>query len=71
MRRSHNALKPLNLVSCPKCKEKKLPHSLCHNCGEYKGRQVIDVLAKLTKKERKTKEAELKTSLNMEELSRK
>ncbi len=29
------------------------------NCGFYKGTQVIDVLAKLDKKERKRKEKEL------------
>ena len=32
---------------------------LCQNCGYYGGRQVIDVLAKLDKKERKKKEKEL------------
>ena len=32
---------------------------MCANCGYYKGRQVIDVLAKLDKKERKKKEKEL------------
>jgi len=32
---------------------------VCRNCGWYNGRQVIDVLAKLDKKERKKKEKEL------------
>lgn len=47
-------------LSCPKCKEPVLPHTACLNCGTYKGREVIDVLKKLTKKERKQKEKELK-----------
>lgn len=36
-----------------------MPHTVCTNCGWYKGRQIIDVLAKLDKKERKKKEKEL------------
>jgi len=68
---------------CPKCKEPVLPHHFCPFCGTYKGREVIDVLAKLTKKERKKKEKELahkeeeKTEkksqkpLSLEELSKK
>ncbi len=31
------------LVSCPNCKEKKLPHHVCLACGQYKGREVIKV----------------------------
>jgi len=26
---------------CPNCREPKLPHRVCLNCGTYKGRQVI------------------------------
>jgi len=32
---------------------------VCENCGFYKGREIVDVLKKLTKKERKEKEKEL------------
>ncbi|NLM40736.1 MAG: 50S ribosomal protein L32 [Firmicutes bacterium] len=28
---------------CPNCREPKLPHRVCLNCGMYKGRQVIQV----------------------------
>ena len=41
-----------------------MPHVTCPNCGYYKGSQVKDVLAKLTKKERKLKEKELKSKSN-------
>lgn len=59
-RRSHHALKKRQFLNCPKCKEPVLPHTACRNCGTYKNREVIDVLKKLTKKERKQKEKELK-----------
>lgn len=80
-RRLHIYIKPANLVACSKCKKPSRPHALCHNCGYYKGRLVIDVLAKLTKKERKAKEKEMagkekerqpkKKALSWEEMSRK
>lgn len=59
MRRSHHALEPAQLSVCSHCSQSVLPHTVCANCGYYKGRQVIDVLAKLDKKERKKKEKEL------------
>jgi len=36
-----------------------LPHTVCENCGTYRDRMVIDVLAKLGKKEKKKKEKTL------------
>lgn len=58
-RRSHHALEEARFVKCAKCGAEILPHRVCVNCGTYKGRAVIDVLAKLDKKERKQKEKEL------------
>jgi large subunit ribosomal protein L32 len=31
--RSHQALKPVNVASCPRCNSPKLPHAACDNCG--------------------------------------
>ncbi|QQG42283.1 MAG: 50S ribosomal protein L32 [Candidatus Giovannonibacteria bacterium] len=58
-RRSHHALAPAFLAKCPKCGAKALPHTVCGNCGFYKGKEAVDVLKKLSKKERKEKEKEL------------
>jgi hypothetical protein len=33
---------------------------MCKHCGYYKGKQVVDVMATLTKKERKGREKEMK-----------
>lgn len=56
MRRSHHAQQALLLTACARCQQLIPPHTACPNCGTYKGREVIDVLAKLSKQERKQKE---------------
>ncbi|OGZ19925.1 MAG: 50S ribosomal protein L32 [Candidatus Nealsonbacteria bacterium RIFCSPHIGHO2_01_FULL_43_31] len=58
-RRMHLFIKEPALVVCPKCAKPVLPHIACRACGYYKGEEVIDVLKKLTKKERKQKEKEI------------
>ncbi len=82
-RRIHIFLKAPALTKCPKCGHISLPHRVCPNCGFYKGLEVIDVLEKLTKKERKKREKEMKAKekeekekskerpLTLEELSKK
>ncbi|MBZ0169367.1 50S ribosomal protein L32 [Candidatus Methylomirabilis lanthanidiphila] len=40
-RRSHDALTAPNLVECPNCHERKLPHRACPACGHYRGREVV------------------------------
>lgn len=37
------------LSKCAKCAEMRLAHTACANCGEYKGRVVIDKTKKLDK----------------------
>ncbi|MBT3865065.1 50S ribosomal protein L32 [Candidatus Peregrinibacteria bacterium] len=42
----------VNLVVCPSCEAKVPPHTVCKECGKYKGRQVLDVnkeMEKITK----------------------
>jgi len=54
-RRSHLALAKKSLVSCSNCKKTKLPHSICANCGFYRGKEVVNVMAKELKKQEKIK----------------
>jgi large subunit ribosomal protein L32 len=42
-RRAHDALKGAGLSECPNCHEQKLPHRVCPHCGQYKGREVVEV----------------------------
>jgi len=68
------------LAVCSKCGKKVRPHTVCQHCGYYKGREVVNVLEKLTKKERKKREKEMASRekeekagkpLSMEGLSKK
>ncbi len=77
-RRMHIHLDEPSLMLCQKCKTPVMPHTVCKNCGYYNGKQIIDVTAKLTRKEKKKKEKELKEAekasnkgLSMENLSKK
>ena len=83
-RRSHIFTKTPALFNCLKCGKPILPHTVCLNCGYYKGTEIIDILKKLTKKEKKQKEREIKAeetlkkdetkkqeNMSLEELSKK
>jgi len=75
----HLFITPAVLQSCKKCGKQVLPHTTCKNCGFYKSRQVIDVLSKLSKKDKKTREKDIKDkekegkaeSLTLQKLSKK
>ncbi len=60
-RRSHHALKQINLIKCEKCGKFIRSHIVCDGCGFYKGKEYIDMTKKLPKKERiKVKKAKEK-----------
>lgn len=59
-RRMHIYLQSPPLLKCSKCGSLVLPHTVCQECGYYKGREVIDVLKGLEKKQRKEKEKKIK-----------
>ncbi len=54
-RKGVQIFKAPNLTECPKCKSKILPHYVCPTCGTYKGRQVLEVKTKITKRVKKKK----------------
>ncbi len=54
-RRSHHALSTPRLSLCGKCGEGHLRHKMCGNCGTYRGREVVDVLAQVNRKASRAK----------------
>ena len=60
-RRMHIHIKTPGITSCTKCGKPVLGHTVCKNCGFYKGVEVIDVMKKLTKKEQKMKAKEIES----------
>lgn len=42
-RRAHHKVKIPQITICPNCRQARLAHHACPNCGTYRGRQVIDV----------------------------
>lgn len=56
----HLFLKNPKTGKCPKCGKDLKPHIACPSCGFYKGVEVVNVLKKLDRKERKAKELDMK-----------
>lgn len=54
-RASHFAFKKADLAVCPKCKQPKLQHKACADCGTYAGRQVLKLDNPLEKKSKAKK----------------
>ncbi len=47
-KRAHHFLPALQLTTCSNCGQKRLPHTVCGNCGFYKDEQVVQVRQKKT-----------------------
>ena len=41
MRRSHHAVKAIQVQYCKQCNEPVLAHRVCPNCGFFQGRTVV------------------------------
>jgi large subunit ribosomal protein L32 len=41
-RRAHDALAAPATSVCPECGEVKMPHRACAQCGQYRGREVVE-----------------------------
>ncbi len=55
-RRSHLQLASPIISRCPQCKTLLPSHTACPTCGTYRGRTVIDIAARETKRLQKEKE---------------
>jgi len=45
-RRANWKVSAPNIILCPKCHEPALSHRVCPNCGNYKGKQIIEIIEK-------------------------
>jgi large subunit ribosomal protein L32 len=41
LRRTHYKMAPVAMVRCETCHEYHRPHHVCHNCGSYRGVEII------------------------------
>jgi len=56
-RRSHHHLKTPRLSKCANCGADHLRHKMCPECGYYRGKLIVDMLAKTEKKLKKLSES--------------
>lgn len=50
-RQSQDRLKSKGLTSCSHCKMAKKSHTVCQNCGYYKGKKILSLDKKAKQKE--------------------
>lgn len=51
-RRSHHALSKVRTAKC-ECGALRMPHRACPECGKYRGRVVVDVVARAAREQRR------------------
>ncbi len=61
-RRKNIFIKPKMTVICKNCKKDILPHIVCNFCGFYKGKEIINVLKRIQKIDKKKKKEKLTKS---------
>ena len=49
-RQAHDALPKRSFAKCPRCSQAALPHTVCGNCGYYRGKMIVDMDATTTSK---------------------
>lgn len=42
-RRAHDSIKGFHLVPCKECGKMKRAHHVCLECGQYHGRQILQI----------------------------
>lgn len=42
-RRNHDRLHPVALVKCDNCGAFTRPHTVCRECGYYRGREIVEI----------------------------
>jgi len=55
----HLFLKNPSFSQCEKCAKPIKSHHACPFCGFYRGKEAVDVFARLDRKQRRDKEAEI------------
>lgn len=68
-RRAHIKVEEEELTECSQCGETKRPHTVCSNCGYYKGEQIISQEEAEETEEEPQQEEEQKKGLSWEGLS--
>lgn len=53
-RRSHHAIAAVQVSVCASCGAVKQSHRACPQCGKYRGRTVVDVVAKHARTAKRT-----------------
>jgi large subunit ribosomal protein L32 len=56
-RNAHSALKPIATSKCEKCEAPTLAHRACTSCGEYRGKKVVNVEKRATRRLKRVKSA--------------